>query len=170
MDATGQLSFSPVGDEGGGGNHDAHHRRNGRVYQLTFQASDGRGGTCTGQVQVCVPRGRATTCVDDGQTVNSLGPCVRRHADVASLGAPRDFSVRATNSHAPELSFVAPQAGDVSLCIFDVSGRVIERIIDGKVESGSNSVVWNATDRPADVYFARLRANGNTLTRTIILH
>jgi hypothetical protein len=41
---------------------------NGRVYQITFQADDGAGGQCTGQVTVCVPGDRHhPTCVDDGQ-------------------------------------------------------------------------------------------------------
>lgn len=43
---------------------------NGRVYRVTFQASDGFGGSCTGEVRVCVPpsKGRnVPPCVDDGQ-------------------------------------------------------------------------------------------------------
>jgi hypothetical protein len=41
---------------------------NGRVYHVTFQADDGAGGQCTGQVTVCVPHDRHhTTCMDDGQ-------------------------------------------------------------------------------------------------------
>ena len=41
---------------------------NGRVYHITFQADDGAGGQCTGQVTVCVPHDRRhPTCVDDGQ-------------------------------------------------------------------------------------------------------
>jgi hypothetical protein len=50
---------------------------NGRVYRMSFLADDGSGGTCTGQVSVCVPpsKGRnVPPCVDDGQTYNSLGP------------------------------------------------------------------------------------------------
>jgi hypothetical protein len=45
---------------------------NGRVYQITFQATDGQGGQCTGRVRVCVPHDRHDrTCVDDGQKYNS---------------------------------------------------------------------------------------------------
>jgi Big-like domain-containing protein len=47
---------------------------NGRVYTITFTADDGRGGTCSGTVQVCVPhdRGMGADCVDDGARFNSL--------------------------------------------------------------------------------------------------
>jgi hypothetical protein len=45
---------------------------NGRVYQITFQADDGQGGRCTGQVTVCVPLDkRHPTCIDDGQLYDS---------------------------------------------------------------------------------------------------
>ena len=47
---------------------------NGRVYVVSFTASDDQGGSCDGSVMVCVPHDRSqTTCVDDGQNFNSLG-------------------------------------------------------------------------------------------------
>jgi len=47
----------------------------GRVYQITFEASDGNGGVCTGTVTVCVPRdqGRGRTCGDGGGLFDSTG-------------------------------------------------------------------------------------------------
>lgn len=53
-------------ERGGGGN--------GRVYEVTFSATDASGGSCTGSVTVCVPHDRATSCVNDGQWYNSLQP------------------------------------------------------------------------------------------------
>src|SRR5262245_13369700 len=40
----------------------------GRVYHVAFAADDGRGGTCTGEVLVCVrhDNGRGATCGDGG--------------------------------------------------------------------------------------------------------
>jgi hypothetical protein len=50
---------------------------NGRVYHVAFSASDGNGGTCTGEVRVCVPhdRGHLRGCVDEGPLFDSTGPC-----------------------------------------------------------------------------------------------
>jgi hypothetical protein len=50
---------------------------NGRVYFLTFEANDGRGGRCKGRISVCVPHdmGQEDTCIDDGQDYDSLGSC-----------------------------------------------------------------------------------------------
>ncbi len=49
---------------------------NGRVYHVSFMADDGKGGTCTGTVQVCVPHDQRAggTCVDGGSLYNSLTP------------------------------------------------------------------------------------------------
>ena len=40
----------------------------GRVYHIRFQSDDGRGGSCTGTVKVCVPhdQGQGDECVDQG--------------------------------------------------------------------------------------------------------
>jgi hypothetical protein len=46
---------------------------NGRVYEISFEATDELGGACVDSVQVCVPhdRGRGRICVDDGQLYDS---------------------------------------------------------------------------------------------------
>jgi len=46
---------------------------NGRVYHIDFQASDGAGGVCTGEVLVGVPhdQGKGSTPVDDGRLYDS---------------------------------------------------------------------------------------------------
>jgi hypothetical protein len=45
----------------------------GRVYHIGFTADDGKGGTCTGKVKVCVPhdQGKGKTCVDQGSLFDS---------------------------------------------------------------------------------------------------
>lgn len=49
---------------------------NGRVYAVSFIASDGKGGTCTGNVAVGVPhdQGQGDTAIDDGQIYDSTVP------------------------------------------------------------------------------------------------
>jgi hypothetical protein len=50
-------------------------RGDGRVYHVAFVAEDGRGGTCTGEVTVCVPhdQGQGSVCGDGGPLVDSTG-------------------------------------------------------------------------------------------------
>ena len=49
---------------------------NGRVYQISFTADDGHGGTCTGAVTVGVPHSqkKGLTAIDDGQGYISTSP------------------------------------------------------------------------------------------------
>jgi hypothetical protein len=46
----------------------------GRVYGVSFTASDASGAACTGHVTVCVPHDRRDACVDEGQGYDSLRP------------------------------------------------------------------------------------------------
>ena len=48
----------------------------GRVYHIAFSAIDGRGGSCSGSVTVCVPHDQrpSATCVDGGALFDSLVP------------------------------------------------------------------------------------------------
>jgi hypothetical protein len=45
---------------------------NGRVYHITFTASDDVAGSCVGTVSVCVPRSQGTICSDEGPLFNSI--------------------------------------------------------------------------------------------------
>jgi hypothetical protein len=49
---------------------------NGRVYRVSFSADDGQGGTCTGTVEVGVPKSMkpGNAPVDDGQSYDSTQP------------------------------------------------------------------------------------------------
>jgi hypothetical protein len=68
---TGTGAVSVRSERAGGGD--------GRVYHLRFGASDGRGGTCQGEVRVCVPhdQGAGDVCVDQGPVYDSTS-CNRR--------------------------------------------------------------------------------------------
>jgi len=52
----------------------------GRVYHVSFTASDGKGGQCTGSVRICVPHDQRPghVCGEDGLVIDSTGPCASR--------------------------------------------------------------------------------------------
>jgi uncharacterized repeat protein (TIGR01451 family) len=52
----------------------------GRVYRVSFTASDGTGGQCTGSVRICVPHDLRPghVCGEDRLVIDSTGPCASR--------------------------------------------------------------------------------------------
>ncbi|MCK4806586.1 MAG: T9SS type A sorting domain-containing protein, partial [Candidatus Aegiribacteria sp.] len=81
---------------------------------------------------------------------------------VLSLNSPYPNPITENAS----LGFSVPFNGKVEITVYDVSGRMVETILDGTVESGSHSVTWAPGDEiTSGVYFIRLRTDEGTLTR-----
>jgi hypothetical protein len=78
---TGSGNFCPDGTGVGTATADVRAERggnpnipgDGRVYHIAFSADDGKGGTCTGTVAVCVPhdQGHGGGCIDEGPLFDS---------------------------------------------------------------------------------------------------
>ena len=67
------------------------------------------------------------------------------------------------------LSFTIPASGEVSITIYDIQGREIERLVEGRHQAGTHEISWNASDLPSGIYFARLTSNGQHQTRKLVL-
>jgi hypothetical protein len=72
------------------------------------------------------------------------------------------------------VSYALAQAGRVQLGVYDVSGRLVRRLVDGERRAGAETVVWKGTDesgakRGAGVYFVRLSGPGIRETRRVVL-
>ncbi len=69
------------------------------------------------------------------------------------------------------IPFELPAAARVTLAVHDVSGRLVSRLVDGAVlPAGYHAVRWDGHDArgavvPSGIYFATLRAGGETITR-----
>lgn len=70
---------------------------------------------------------------------------------------------------ATRINFGLIEDGDVQLAIFDLSGRLVERLYDGHSSAGNHSVAWDATDRPSGVYLVRLTCDSQRFTRKVTL-
>jgi len=60
-----------------------------------------------------------------------------------------------------EISYELVQPGNVSVGIYDASGRVVRMLKQGMQPSGTRCVTWDARGLPEGVYFCRLAANQN---------
>jgi len=64
--------------------------------------------------------------------------------------------------------------GQVELTVFDVAGRLVRTLVDGKQTAGSHAAIWNGRDDAgkrvsSGVYFYRLQANGLEMTQKLVL-
>ena len=72
------------------------------------------------------------------------------------------------------LSFTLPRAGDVTLALYDASGRLVRKWDRGWRQAGPQSVVWDGRDdagrsAPAGVYFASYRGPDLTGNARLVL-
>jgi hypothetical protein len=84
-------------------------------------------------------------------------------ARLALSAAPSPFRKGTT------LAFALARAGRVRVAVFDARGRKVVDLLDATRPAGPGAVRWEAGGIPAGVYFARLDAGGETITRNLIL-
>lgn len=57
----------------------------------------------------------------------------------------------------------------MSLTVYDVLGREVATLVDGRKEAGEHVVTWNAEGVPSGVYFYRLVAGDFVQTRMMTI-
>ena len=111
----------------------------------------------------------------DGSSNHNLGWSLLgwEDNDIISAGLPSEFALNPAypNPFNPEttLSFSLPQAGDISLVIYDVTGREIVRLADGFHQAGIHTAVFSGNSLSSGIYFARLEAANLVLTEKLVL-
>ena len=68
-----------------------------------------------------------------------------------------------------KLLYGLPEAGEISLKVFDTSGREIEKLIYGAQSAGHHSVIWIASDMSSGVYLVKMQSNRFKSTRKVVL-
>jgi len=101
------------------------------------------------------------------------------------------YGLSRTNSPAPEeyilsdaypnpfnptttLSFSVPKEGKINLSIYDMTGRLVSTLVDGNMEQGYHSMVWNGVDSNGNavssgMYFYALQGEGVSITKKMML-
>mgnify|MGYP000382103727 CR=1 FL=1 len=72
------------------------------------------------------------------------------------------------------IRFSVPEAGHVDLRIYDVAGRLVRTLVDGKLAADSYEVTWNGTNNggrkvSSGVYFYRIKAGRHEKTKKMVL-
>ncbi len=73
-----------------------------------------------------------------------------------------------------KVTFSLPCAGNISLAVYDVSGRLVRPLLSGPNSQGRHSAYWDGATADgrqvgAGVYFVKLRTDGEDLTRKVVL-
>ena len=67
------------------------------------------------------------------------------------------------------IEYNLPQATDVSVEIFDITGRRIDIMSVGQQSAGSHSIAWDASRQPAGIYFYKIQAGDFSEIKKCIL-
>ena len=69
------------------------------------------------------------------------------------------------------LELVVPEAGYVSVKIYNLVGQEVASLVDGMMEAQPNGVTfqWNATSMPSGVYLVRAENAGQVMTQKLML-
>ena len=80
-----------------------------------------------------------------------------------SQNYPNPFNPQTT------IDYALPQAGNVSLVVYDMLGREVDVLLDGPQAAGRHTVRFGANHLPNGTYVYRLVAADKTITRTMVL-
>ncbi len=80
-----------------------------------------------------------------------------------SQNYPNPFNAQTT------IKYSLPSPSEVSIDIFDILGRKVERLIEGMKPAGYNQAVWDASDQASGMYFYRIKAGDKVETKKMML-
>src|SRR4030095_2802024 len=66
------------------------------------------------------------------------------------------------------IKFAIPKESDVRIIIYDLNGREVETLLNGKLEAGYYTIDWNGLRYASGVYFYKLVSDGCVGTKNMI--
>lgn len=63
-----------------------------------------------------------------------------------------------------KIKFDVPQASNVKVSVFDITGKEIQQILNGKINAGSFEYTWDAGKFNSGIYFVRMQSDNFTST------
>ncbi len=70
---------------------------------------------------------------------------------------------------ATTVSFQLPQATQVSLCVYDLHGREVAMLQEGRLDRGEHQVIWHAGSIPSGAYICELSAGNYVDSKRMVL-
>jgi len=86
---------------------------------------------------------------------------------------PEEFSLQPAFPNpfnaAVSLRYTLAQSGEVNLSIFDVTGRLVTKLVEARQEPGVHGVQWQDVHAATGIYFARLVQGENVTSQKLLL-
>ncbi|RPH95560.1 T9SS C-terminal target domain-containing protein [candidate division KSB1 bacterium] len=110
---------------------------------------------------------------EPGDTVGLGAAMVSAVEEPVYIGAPTSY-VTVNNYPNPfnpvtTISYSIPVAGDVTLKVFDLTGREVAELVNTHQTAGAYAVPWNGSTHSSGIYFYRLSAGNTTHTGRMVL-
>jgi hypothetical protein len=87
-----------------------------------------------------------------------------------SLPAALRLAARIAPAEAMQrVAYDLPERTPVSLVVYDVTGRLVARLVDAVQPAGAHTAEWNAAAAPSGIYFYRLEAAGSVRTARALI-
>jgi hypothetical protein len=71
--------------------------------------------------------------------------------------------------HSTTITYSLPKPEHIELTVYDLTGKVVNKLVDSEIQAGTHNIVWNRSNLPAGVYFVRLRGLGVSITDKVLL-
>ncbi|MCK4412026.1 MAG: VCBS repeat-containing protein [Candidatus Eisenbacteria sp.] len=116
--------------------------------------------------------------VGGASALGTLSLWMNHSVSAATGETPRPAIQRLSNHPNPfmaatTISLLLPRRMHAELAIYDATGHLVKRLIDGELREGLNQVIWNGTDASgrscgSGTFFSRLRMGKTVCTRALV--
>jgi hypothetical protein len=95
-------------------------------------------------------------------------------SDLVNVNPDLSYSMPNPMTNSTMIEYSLPVAQDVSLRIYDVSGKLIKNLVNARKEAGTHRITWNGKDESGNmvasgIYFYQLQSSGKNITRKLIV-
>jgi hypothetical protein len=143
----------------------------GILVNVSFDVKGAEGDSCSIHfIEVTLNQGTPPASLKDGVFHVGEWPTEVRSEDVLT---PNQFELQQNypNPFNPEttIRFSLPRASHVTLKLYDLMGKEVAILVDGRLEAGGHKVVFDARTLVSGVYFYRMQAEGFADTKRLIV-
>jgi len=151
---------------------------NGRVYTIYMTVTDEHGNSSSASAQVHVPHSKKSGAADDGAVYTVTGSALGKLAgnedpDLLEATMPERFVLNQNypNPFNPStsISYALPEASEVSLVVYDITGSMVEQLVSGYQSAGNHTVSFNAANVAAGTYLYILNTGNEHFVKRMVL-